>query len=224
MEDRIVFRDIPVNLTEEDLTPRGSNRPMMSPALCEEYLPYVNESARPKAIVKWCGCEVLDAETVRIEDTVFHGRLLADKLKDAHRVFLFVATAGNEIKECEDIDIDALADIFSGIVLRKATAAVNTFLSEHFDIDSTGSLQPGSLPDWPIENNHALCKIIGNVEEIGVTLNEKGYMLPWNSVSGILFSDAGSFRNCSLCKNYDCIGRRVPFDPSEYKRIFGVEP
>ena len=84
-------------------------------------------------------------------------------------------------------------------------------------------LNPGSLPDWPIANNFALFDMIGGTEEIGVTLRDNGYMRPWNTTSHIHFPGHG-YQNCSLCRKYDCVGRRAPFDRGEYIRIFGVEP
>ena len=65
--------------------------------------------------------------------------------------------------------------------------------------------------------------MIGNVEEIGVTLREDGYMKPWNTTSHIHFPGHG-YQNCSLCRRYDCVGRRAKFDRAEYIRIFAVEP
>ena len=97
------------------------------------------------------------------------------------------------------------------------------YMSEQFGFDGSSMLNPGSLPDWPIENNFPLFDIIGNVDEIGVTLNEAGYITPWNSGSHIHFPGEG-YQNCSLCRRYDCVGRRAPFDHAEYVRVFGVEP
>ena len=56
-----------------------------------------------------------------------------------------------------------------------------------------------------------------------VTIRENGYMKPWNTTSHIHFSGHG-YQNCSLCRKYDCIGRRAPFNRAEYIRIFGTEP
>ena len=80
----------------------------------------------------------------------------------------------------------------------------------------------GSLPDWPIANNFALFDILGPAtDEIGVTIMESGFMDPWKSGSGIIFSHAGGYQNCMLCQNIDCIGRRAEFDQEEHDRIFG---
>ena len=54
-------------------------------------------------------------------------------------------------------------------------------------------------------------------------LNAAGYIKPWNSGSHIHFSGDG-YQNCSLCRKYDCVGRRARFNREEYIRIFGMEP
>ena len=97
------------------------------------------------------------------------------------------------------------------------------YMKDKFGFDGSSMLSPGSLPDWPIENNFPLFDMIGNVAEIGMSLTEAGYIKPWNSGSHIHFSGDG-YQNCSLCKKYDCVGRRARFNRSEYIRIFGTEP
>ena len=97
------------------------------------------------------------------------------------------------------------------------------YMKDTFGFDGASRLAPGSLPDWPVKNNFALFDAIGHPEEIGVSLDGRGYIRPWNSVSGIHFPGSG-YHNCQLCKKYDCVGRRAPFDRGEYIRIFGVEP
>ena len=94
-------------------------------------------------------------------------------------------------------------------------------ISDKFGYRDLAMMTPGSLPDWPIVNNKDLFAMIDNVaEDIGVSLNEHYYMLPYNSVSGIIFSSSTGYVNCKLCKNLDCIGRHAPFDQAEYDRIF----
>lgn len=218
MSERIVFNDLRVDVTAEDIAPRFGKR--AAKLDMDGYASVLREVARPKAILRWADTEVLDNRHVNIAGHVFESFVLADKLKDLHRVILYVATAGNEIKDCDRIRPEVAKDILSGVALMKGNREVRRYLSEEMGMTGLGALNPGSLPDWPIENNHALCDLIGDVGEIGITLNEKGYMLPWNSSSGILFSGADGYMNCSLCTKLDCIGRRAPFNKEEYIRLF----
>lgn len=219
MSERIVFDDIRVDVTAEEIAPRFGRRAARLDL--EGYADIMREVARPKVILRWADSKVLDDGHTDVDGHIFESIVLADKLRDLHRVILYVATAGNELKDCERIKPEAAVDILSGIALMKGIREMNRYLSEDMGMSGLGTLNPGSLPDWPIENNHALCDLIGDVGEIGVTLNEKGYMLPWNSSSGIMFTGADGYQNCSLCTKLDCIGRRAPFNSEEYRRLFG---
>ena len=221
--DRIVLR-IPVEFTAQRLAALCGVKPG-SPAFdaAEECLPYVNEYGKPMAILRWADVESVGEDTVRVSGAVFQSRVVADKLKDSRRVFLSVITAGTGLADCEELRGDPFYDALDGALLRHATSYVTAYMQEKFGFDGRAMLNPGSLPDWPIVNNFALFSLIGNAEEIGVTLNDNGYMKPWHTTSHIHFT-GGNYQNCSLCRKYDCVGRRAKFDREEYKRIFGAEP
>jgi hypothetical protein len=153
----------------------------------------------------------------------FHSRVVADKLRELPRVFLSVITAGKGLEQSGEFEDDPFLDMYNAALIYYASKYTVRYMKERFGFDGSSTLDPGSLPDWPIKNNFPLFEMIGNVEEIGATLNEKGYIDPWNSGSHIHFSGNG-YQNCTLCKNYDCVGRRAPFDRAEYVRIFGAEP
>lgn len=221
--ERMVLR-IPVELTAERLAALCRVKPD-SPAweTVEECLPYVNEYGSPGAVIRWADVERVDGDTVRVNGQVFHSLVLADKLKESRRVFLSVITAGTGLERCPELEGDPFFDTLRGALLAHATGWVTAFMKERFGFDGRAMLNPGSLPDWPIANNFALFDLIGNAEEIGVSLNRDGYMRPWHTTSHIHFS-GGNYQNCSLCRRYDCVGRRAKFDRAEYVRIFRIEP
>ena len=221
--DRMVF-EIPVGFTAEELARYCRVKPD-SPAFAvvEEALPLVLEYGKPMAVIRWVTVDRTDGDSATVDGVTFHSRVLADKLKDSPRVFLSVITAGSGLERCEDLDGDPFLDTLNGALLGYATGWVVRTVKEKFGYDGSSMLNPGSLPDWPIANNFALFDMIGGTEEIGVTLRENGYMRPWNTTSHIHFPGHG-YQNCSLCRKYDCVGRRAPFDRREYIRIFGVEP
>ncbi len=189
----------------------------------EDSLPLIKEYGAPKAIIKWAHVDRIEGDETTIEGITFKSKVVADKLRDTPRVFLSVVTAGEGLEESGEFDGDPFLDVFNGALLFHASRYMITYMQEKFGFDGSSMLNPGSLPDWPIMNNFPLFDMIGNVEEIGVSLNEAGYIKPWNSGSHIHFSGNG-YQNCSLCKKFDCIGRRAPFDCAEYVRIFGMEP
>lgn len=221
--ERIVLR-VPVELDVGELARLCRILPN-SPALdaVEEALPLVNRFGAPRAVLRWAGVDAVEEDRTTIEGVTFQSRVVADKLRSTPRAFLSVITAGRGLEQCEELASDPLLNTLNGALLFHATEYVIRYMKENFGFDGSSMLNPGSLPDWPIENNFALFDIIGNVEEIGVRLNPAGYISPWNSGSHIHFSGDG-YHNCSLCKKYDCIGRRAKFDRAEYVRIFGEEP
>ena len=167
--------------------------------------------------------ERVEGDETTIEGVTFHSRVVADKLQGLSRVFLSVVTAGEGLERSGEFEDDPFLNTWNGALIFHASRYMIGYMKDVFGFDGSSMLNPGSLPDWPIINNFPLFDIIGNVDEIGVSLNEAGYIKPWNSGSHIHFAGHG-YQNCSLCKKYDCPGRQARFDRAEYVRIFGVEP
>ena len=223
MSERIVLH-IPVRFTPEKLGELCCVSPASSAfEAIEESVELINRFGRPKALLKWASVDSVEDALTVIEGVSFESRVVADKLRDTPRVFLSVVTAGSGLEQCEELCDDPFLDLFNGALLRYATGYLIDYMKTQFHYDGSSMLNPGSLPDWPIGNNFALFRMIGNTEEIGVSLNEAGYISPWNSGSHIHFSGDG-YQNCSLCKKFTCIGRRAKFDREEYIRIFRTEP
>ena len=221
--ERIVLRPA-LDLTAERLAELCRVKPDSAAfAEIEEALPLINRYGAPKAIIRWANVDRIEGDATTIEGVTFRSRVVADKLRDTPRVFLSVITAGDGLEQSGALAGDPFLDVFNGALLFFISEYVVRYMKESFGFDGSSMLNPGSLPDWPIENNFQLFRIIGNVDEIGVSLNAAGYIKPWNSGSHIHFSGNG-YQNCSLCRKYDCIGRRAKFDRSEYLRIFGTEP
>ena len=221
--ERIVL-DIPVDFTAQTLAERCRIKPGTSAFdVIEESLDLVNQWGDPKAIIKWADVDKIEGDLTTIEGVTFRSKVVADKLKDTPRVFLSVVTAGDGLERSGEFEDDPFLNTFNGALLFHASRYVVQYMKDKFGFDGSSVLNPGSLPDWPIENNFPLFDMIGNVAEIGVSLNEAGYIKPWNSGSHIHFSGDG-YQNCSLCKKYRCPGRRARFNREEYVRIFGMEP
>ena len=219
--ERMVLR-IPLDLNAQELA-RLCGIDAQSPAFeaVEDALPFINRYGAPKAVIRWASVDRVEGDLTTIEGRTFQSKVVADKLRDLPRVFLSVITAGDELNDCGELEDDPFLDIFKGALLMHGWQYVERVMREQFGFDGSSTLNPGSLPDWPIDNNFALFDIIGNTAEIGVSLNSAGYISPWNSISRIHFPGNG-YENCSLCKKFDCFRRRAAFDPKEYQRIFGA--
>ncbi len=221
--ERIVLH-IPVDFTIEEVAENlRIKRDSAAYEELEDAMPLIRQYGTPKAIIRWANVDKIEDDRTTIEGVTFQSKVVADKLRNSPRVFLSVATAGEGLDRSGVFSGDPFLDTYNGALLFHALKYMLRYMQENFDFDGSSTLNPGSLPDWPIRNNFDLFQIIGNTEEIGVSLNEAGYIKPWNSSSNIHFSGNG-YMNCSLCKKYDCIGRRAPFNRAEYIRIFNMEP
>jgi hypothetical protein len=190
--------------------------------------PMADEAQRigmPKALYRISYIEAKDEERVVIDGTTLTSRVLRVNLDNAHRVFPFVATCGTELDAWANAIGDMLrrywAEMIKEMALRCAINALHEHLIEHFRPGKTSRMNPGSLKDWPIEEQRALFAILGNTEDtIGVHLTESLLMIPTRSVSGIFFPTEVSFESCQLCPREKCPGRRAPYDSGLYDRRY----
>ena len=223
VSERIVLH-IPLDITAEEFAAYCRIRTDSAAFdMLEDTFPLIKQYGAPKAIIRWANVDSICGDETTIEGITFRSKVVADKLSGMQRVFLSVVTAGDGLERSGEFDDEPFLNTYNGALLFHASRYIVAYMKENFGFDGSSMLNPGSLPDWPIINNFALFDMIGNVAEIGVSLNEAGYIKPWNSGSHIHFPGDG-YHNCSLCKKYDCIGRRAKFDRDEYIRIFGVEP
>ncbi len=181
--------------------------------------------ARPKALYRVAFVESKGEEHVIVNGGRLTSRVLRVNLEKAHRVFPYVATCGTELEEWSSSMGDVLhrywADEIKELALGAAIRALREDLEERYRPGRTSTMSPGSLEDWPLEEQRALFAILGNVEEaIGVQLSESLVMIPTKSVSGIRFPTEESFESCQLCPRENCPGRRSPYDDGLYERKY----
>ncbi|MBN2246450.1 MAG: vitamin B12 dependent methionine synthase, partial [Candidatus Aminicenantes bacterium] len=74
------------------------------------------------------------------------------------------------------------------------------------------SISPGSLTDWPIEEQKPLFSLFGDTQNlIGVILTPQMLMIPKKTISGIFFPTKEKFIPCRLCSRQDCPEREAPY-------------
>jgi hypothetical protein len=180
----------------------------------------------PKATydVKYIGEKLEDA--VVIDGICFKSRVLRKNLEMVGRVFPYVVTIGPGLEEKADASQDLLEkyylDTIGNIALIKARKYLEDELRARFAMEGLSLMSPGSLEDWPIEEQRSLFSLLEGVEgAIGVKLNESLLMIPRKSVSGIYFPTKTSFYNCQLCPRKHCEGRKAPYN-EEVARKYGV--
>jgi hypothetical protein len=159
------------------------------------------------------GNDWVDVDAVRLRS-----RVLRVNLEGAYRVFPYVVTCGHELHDWTRSQPDLLreywAQAISEMALGEAVQALTSYLEETYSLGPTASMSPGSLEDWPLEQQRALFDLFrGEEQRIGVQLTEHMLMQPTKTVSGIRYATEVAFESCQLCPREICEGRRAPFTP-----------
>ena len=181
--------------------------------------------ARPKALYRVVYIDARDGDRVVIAGQPFTSRVLRVNLEKAHRIFAFLATCGAELDGWSASLTDSLqqfwADTVKRLALDDARAALQKYIKERYQPGKTAVMLPGSLTDWPIEEQRALFDLLGDsAAAIGVVLRESMLMNPVMSISGIAFPTQESFESCMLCPRERCPGRRAPYDVNLYDKKY----
>ena len=224
-----VLDDIPFTVELEQLARRlGASDPELRAGL-EGLVEEAGRIARPRAIYRSCYVERrTDDETV-IDGVVFRSRVLTVNFENIHRVFPFVVTCGRELQEWSDSLTDPLLGFQADDVKELALYAAHEYLGRHLDgtfgLAKSSHMNPGSLPDWPLQQQYPLFSLLGDVEAaIGVKLTDSFLMLPTKSVSGIRFPTATSFESCQLCPREACPNRRAAWDQKLFETRYQKKP
>jgi len=152
--------------------------------------------------------------------------VLRKNLDQVERVFPFVITIGNKFGEnldtCDDILDKFFLDTIGNVALTQVRKALNDHLKQKYALEKTAFMAPGSLPNWPIEQQKPLFDLFGDVQAaIGVKLTDSLLMLPAKSVSGIYFPTETSFFSCQLCPRKRCDSRKAKYNEKKAKE-FGI--
>ena len=153
---------------------------------------------------------------VVVDSRRFISNVLRKNLDQIERVFPFVITIGNKFGEnmdtCDDILDKFFLDTIGNVALTQVRKALNDHLKQKYALEKTAFMAPGSLPNWPIEQQKPLFELFGDVQAtIGVKLTDSLLMLPAKSVSGIYFPTATSFFSCQLCPRERCDSRKAKY-------------
>jgi hypothetical protein len=154
---------------------------------------------------------------VLVDGVKLTSRVLRKNLDDVGRVFPHVVTIGPGLDEAiaasEDLLEQVYLDEIGNAALMKARGHLEVHLRERYAIEGLSYMSPGSLKDWPLQEQRPLFSLLGDVEEqLGVRLTGSLLMIPRKSVSGIYFPTERSFYSCQLCPRKECQGRKAPFN------------
>ena len=179
-----------------------------------------------KAVYRDCFIEAKFEDAICIEGIRLTSKVLRKNADHIGRVFPYVITIGDKleeaVKKCEDLLDRYCLDLAGNVALHTARRHLEDHLRTTYALDRISYIGPGSLKDWPIENQKPLFSILGDVERhIGVSLEENCLMRPTKSLSGIYFPADISFYTCQLCSRERCPGRRIAYD-EELAREYGI--
>ena len=166
-------------------------------------------------------------KAVIVDGLRLNSRVLRKNLDQVERIFPFVITLGPGLgdKQTEITDLldNFYLDTIGNVALNSARNQLKHHLKTQFALENISSMAPGSLPDWPIEEQAPLFKLLGDVAgSIGVTLTDSLLMLPAKSISGLYFPTHVSFFSCQLCPRERCESRKAKYDP-KLAREYGIK-
>jgi len=213
--DQIDFDPSPERVLNKLRVKPGSHQDELVLSLLDEG----RKIARPKAIYTIAGIDQHLDDGVILNGIQFKSKVMAVNLQKVHRVFPYLNSSGRELYDWSHSKEDLLerfyAEEISQMALRAAGNHLLSHLKDTYQIGKTSSLNPGSLPDWPITGQLALFQLLGDpLELIGVELTDSMLMLPNQSVSGIRYTSESDFWNCELCPRDQCSHRRAPYNES----------
>ncbi len=183
------------------------------------------EVGRPKALYGAVYIDERGEDYLVLDGARFTSRVLRVNLEHAHRVFVYCCTCGTELAEWTNGLTDMLQRFWAeGIqmaALRSSSGALSDQLEKEYHIGQASSQAPGSLPNWPLQQQRELFSLLGDTERlIGVRLTDHYVMIPAKSVSGIRFPTETHFESCQLCPREGCPGRRLDYEPSLYENKY----
>jgi len=171
----------------------------------------------PKAAYKVSYIDQKLEHAVDIDGVRFSSRVLRKNLEEVGRVFPYVITIGNKLKEkgseSNDLIKEYYFDVFGNIALSATRKFLEKQLQTRYGLGGMSFMSPGSLTDWPIEEQKPLFSLFGVGDApVGVKLTKSLLMLPAKSISGIYFPSEVSFFSCQLCPRDKCPGRKAAYD------------
>jgi hypothetical protein len=179
----------------------------------------VQQLIEPKAIYNVRYIDEKSEDRVVVGGLPFKSRVLRKNLDRVERIFPYVITLGRKLGEkqnaCSDLLENYYLDSIGNLALTSVQKQLKKHLQSKFALEKLSSMAPGSLSDWPIEEQGPLFRLLGDVEaSIGVRLTRNLLMLPAKSISGFYFPTEVSFYSCQLCPRKRCESRKATYDNS----------
>ncbi|MCC8180197.1 MAG: hypothetical protein LIP23_04700 [Planctomycetes bacterium] len=175
--------------------------------------------ARPKAAYGIGTVDEADeiSGKVVISGMEFTSSLMAKNLLQVKTAWPYLATCGRELYDFVMAIPDPFERYWGEEIMEEAlrmamNGMVRDIKTKRYD-GKTAVMSPGSLTEWPIQQQTPLFKLMGEApERCGIELTDTFLMLPNKSVSGIRFANEHGYVNCRLCPKENCPNRQVAYD------------
>lgn len=175
------------------------------------------EMIEPRAVYRACPITSRRGSGVTLDRVLLKSRVLRKQLEHCEQAFPYVVTLGSRLEEniraSRDILEQYYLDTIGNFVLSRLLDKMEAHVRARYGFPCVSSMAPGSLEDWPLEEQGPLFSLVGDVKAaIGVALTEVFLMIPTKSESGILFPTSEKFYSCQLCPRKDCMNRKTAYD------------
>ena len=222
-----ILKNISVSLNLDIVRKKLHMKPDSDLAQVRKLVDTVQQFIEPSAIYNVCYIEEKLENSVVAGGLRLSSRVLRKNLDRAERIFPYVITLGTKLGEkqnaCNDLLENYYLDCIGNLALTSVRKQLKKHLQSKFALEKLSSMAPGSLPDWPIEEQEPLFKLVGDVEtSISVRLTRNLLMIPAKSISGFYFPTEVSFYSCQLCPRKRCESRKAKYDESIAKK-YGIK-
>jgi Vitamin B12 dependent methionine synthase, activation domain len=212
-----ILKNIRISLNLDQVRRRLHMKPDSDLGQLRSLVDTVEHLIEPRAIYNVCYIDEKLESGVKVGGLRLNSRVLRKNLDRVERIFPYVITLGSQLGEQQNACTDLLENYYLDCIGNLALTSVRKHLKKHlqskFALEKMSSMAPGSLPDWPIEEQTSLFKLVGDVQtSIGVRLTRNLLMIPAKSISGFYFPTEVSFYSCQLCPRKRCDSRKAKYD------------
>ena len=212
-----ILENIKVSLPLDMVGRRLHIRPGSDLSQVRNLVDTVQQLIEPRAIYNVSYIEEKSEDSVIVGGVRLSSRVLRKNLDRVERIFPYVITLGSKLGEkqtaCSDLLENYYLDCIGNLALTSVRKQLKKHLQSKFVLEKMSSMAPGSLSDWPIEEQGPLFQLVGDVQaSIGVRLTQSLLMIPAKSISGFYFPTEVSFYSCQLCPRKRCESRKAKYD------------
>jgi len=213
-----VMRDLDLDINASEVKRRlGMTTSSKAWGQVSDMILKTRDLLRPQWICRPSDVQDKSETTVAVEGVLFRSKVLRKNLDQAERVFPFVVTLGDEVEKTlrrtEDPLQQYYLDTIANVALVDVLKSLGLYLNRQYKLEKLAYMNPGSLPDWPLQEQAQLFRLLGDVSgSIGVHLTPSMLMMPSKSLSGIYFPTEVSFESCQLCPRQGCPSRKAAYD------------